>query len=36
MFVWQCDWLLGDRQGGMEDINQGLDQSRYVANNFFL
>lgn len=22
-----CDWLLGDRQGGMEDINQGLEQS---------
>lgn len=22
-----CDWLLGDRQGSIEDINQGLDQS---------
>lgn len=22
-----CEWLLGDRQGSIEDINQGLDQS---------
>ncbi|KAL9988723.1 hypothetical protein ACROYT_G003202 [Oculina patagonica] len=22
-----CDWLLGDRQGGIGDINEGLDQS---------
>ena len=27
-FVRQCDWLLGDRQGGMGDVNEGLDQSR--------
>lgn len=26
----QCDWLLGDRQGGVGDVNEGLDQSRYV------
>ena len=25
----QCEWLLGDRQGSIEDLNQGLDQSRY-------
>ena len=27
-FILQCDWLLGERQGSIEDINQGLDQSR--------
>lgn len=30
LLVRQCDWLLGDRQGGIGDVNEGLDQSRYV------
>ena len=24
----QCEWLLGDRQSSIGDVNQGLDQSR--------
>ena len=35
-FVRQCDWLLGDRQGGIADVNEGLDQSRYVNSMFIL
>lgn len=31
----QCDWLLGDRQGGIGDVNEGLDQSRYANSTLF-